>query len=73
VPSLTTGKRTYVWRKCEAFANEEREVMGCGLVFQGKRQAVCFLILLLRMLYCGDNIWRAGLRRNFDVDIGRST
>ena len=40
-------------RKGEAFGSEEREVMGGGLVSQGNRQAVCFLILLLRRMYCG--------------------
>ena len=41
------------WRQGEAFGSEEREVMGGGLVSQGNRQAVCFLILLLRGMYCG--------------------
>jgi hypothetical protein len=50
VPSLTSSE---CWRKGEAFGSEEHEVMGGGLLLKGNRQAVCFLILLLRRMYCG--------------------
>jgi hypothetical protein len=41
------------WRQVEAFGSEEREVTGGGLMLKGNRQAVCFLISLLRRMYCG--------------------
>jgi hypothetical protein len=41
------------WRHVEAFGSKELGVMGGGLLLKDNRQGVCFLILLLRKMYCG--------------------